>query len=51
MLAMVCNDNAGIQAPRGVLASIASMLAPTGRQKVHTKKPTVMSAFLRAANA
>ncbi len=50
MLAMVCNDNAGIQAPRGVLASIASMLAPTGRQSAH-KKPTVMSAFLRAANA
>ncbi|AWY40246.1 hypothetical protein DKY63_10225 [Pseudomonas putida] len=29
MLAMVVNDNAGILIPRGVLASIASMLAPT----------------------
>jgi len=30
MLAMVVNDNAGPLTPRGVLASIASLLAPTG---------------------
>ncbi|AWY43247.1 hypothetical protein DKY63_26350 [Pseudomonas putida] len=30
MLAMVANDNAGCQVSRGVCASIASMLAPTG---------------------
>ncbi|MCY1396395.1 hypothetical protein D3C76_492370 [compost metagenome] len=30
MLAMVVNDNAGWQAPRGVLRFIASKLAPTG---------------------
>ncbi len=30
MLAMVVNDNAGRLTPRGVLAFIASMLAPTG---------------------
>ena len=30
MLAMVVNDNAGKLIPRGVLSSIASMLAPTG---------------------
>ncbi|EPA98883.1 hypothetical protein PG5_05600 [Pseudomonas sp. G5(2012)] len=29
-VAMVVNDNAGSLAPRGVLESIASMLAPTG---------------------
>ncbi len=29
MLAMVVNDNAGCLTPRGVLASIASRLAPT----------------------
>jgi hypothetical protein len=32
MLAMVVNDNAGGLTPSGVLDSIASMLAPTGRQ-------------------
>jgi len=32
MLAMVANDNVGIQAARGGLESIASMLAPTGRR-------------------
>jgi hypothetical protein len=30
MLAMVVNDNVGCLIPRGVLATIASMLAPTG---------------------
>jgi len=30
MLAMIVNDNAGWQAPRGVLRFIASKLAPTG---------------------
>ena len=30
MLAMDVNDNAGSQNARGVLTSIASMLAPTG---------------------
>ncbi len=30
MLAMVVNDNARYLMPRGVLGSIASMLAPTG---------------------
>ncbi len=30
MLAMNVNDNAGSLIPRGVIASIASMLAPTG---------------------
>ena len=30
MLAMVVNDNAGHLTPHGVLATIASMLAPTG---------------------
>ncbi len=30
MLAMVVNDNAGIQIPHGGLRFIASMLAPTG---------------------
>ncbi|WP_204354284.1 hypothetical protein [Pseudomonas putida] len=30
MLAMVVNDNAGYLGKRGVLESIASMLAPTG---------------------
>ncbi len=29
MLAMVVNDNAGYQAPRGAWAFFASMLAPT----------------------
>jgi hypothetical protein len=32
MLAMVVNENAGNLVPRAVLASIASVLAPTGRQ-------------------
>jgi hypothetical protein len=31
MLAMVVNDNAENQMPRGVLGLIASMLAPAGR--------------------
>jgi len=34
MLAMVVNDYAGSQAARGVLASIASMLAPTVRRHI-----------------
>jgi hypothetical protein len=41
MLAMVVNDDAGCLDPRGGLASIASMLAPTGfpadRKMVNTQ--------------
>jgi hypothetical protein len=39
MLAMVVNDNAGNLLPRGVLESIASVLAPTVDQEVSYKPP------------
>ncbi len=48
MLAMVVNDDAGYLIPRGVLASIASMLAPTGSGK-HKKAPTSRG-FLQATS-
>jgi hypothetical protein len=38
MLAMVCNENAGLLTPSGVLESIASMLAPAGVTEQHYRR-------------
>jgi len=51
MLAMVVNDNAGYLMPRGVFASIASMLAPTGVRAINLRghAPAHAAAALAAA--
>ncbi len=45
MLAMVLNDDAGGLMPRGDLASIASMLAPTGHASLarNFRRPRAVS--------
>lgn len=51
-VAMVVNDNAGILVPRGVLESIASMLAPTGAHVYSAHKKTGLEGrFFYASNA
>jgi hypothetical protein len=47
MLAMVVNANAGILAPRGVLAIIGSLLAPAGDLRKQ-KRPESAGHFLEA---
>ncbi|MGE8068542.1 hypothetical protein [Pseudomonas sp. NPDC089569] len=46
MLAMVVNDDAGCLIPRGALASIASMLAPTGESEQQKNAPQLRGIFV-----